>query len=65
MFKPGLRYVITTLEAEVGTEVQTWAVCAVEKVDGPLIRGRLADGRVIVLNTLSPKFVRAELISND
>ena len=65
MFQPGQRYVITTLEAEVGPEVQKWAVYDLEKVDGHLLRGRFADGRVVVLNTLSSKFVRAELISND
>lgn len=64
MFEAGQRYVITTLEAEVGIEVQKWAVYLIEAVDGPLLRTRL-DGRVVILNTLAPTFVRAELIAND
>lgn len=64
MFQVGRKYVITTLEAEVGGEVQKWAVYVLEKVEGALIHASI-DGRLIVMNTLSQKFVRAELIAND
>ncbi len=64
MFEAGRKYVITTLDAEVGGEVQKWAVYQVDKVDGAMLRTQI-DGRVVVFNTLSPKFVRAELIAND
>lgn len=64
MFEIGRKYVVTTLEAEVGPDVQKWAVYVIEDVDGALIRAR-SQGREIVFNTLSPKFVSAELLTDD
>jgi hypothetical protein len=62
MFEIGGKYVITTLEDDFGIEVPTWAVYEVAEVCGDLVRCR-RDSQVIILNTASPKFVRAELVS--
>ncbi len=62
MFEIGRKYAITTLGDDFGIEVPTWAVYEVVEVSGDLVRCR-RDSQVIILNTASPKFVKAELVS--
>lgn len=62
MFEVGRKYAITTLEDDFGIEVPTWAVYEIAEVCGDLVRCR-RDSQVVILNTASPKFVRAELVS--
>lgn len=64
MFEVGRKYVITSLDAEISQELHSWAVYEIERVDGPLVMAR-AGNRTVIFNTHSPKFVKAELISND
>ncbi len=61
MFEAGKQYVMATIDAEVGGELQKWAIY---KVEGPTFRTQI-DGRVVVLNTRSPKFVRAGLLASN